>query len=84
VDPGCGQCFCRWFDLAQVQDQQCRYRNRRGQRNGGDDAGAVPFWALDRNEFVFGELPEAVSISIQYLQHRKVAVPLNLEITLGL
>lgn len=51
---------------------------------GGDDAGAVPFWALDPNEFVFGEVPESVSISIQYLQHRKVAVPLNLEITLGL
>lgn len=51
---------------------------------GGDDSGEVPFWALDRNEFVFGEVPEAVSISIQYLQHRKVAVPLNLEITLGL
>jgi hypothetical protein len=51
---------------------------------GGDDSGEVPFWAVDRNEFVFGEVPEAVSISIQYLQHRKVAVPLNLEITLGL
>jgi len=51
---------------------------------GGDDAGTVPFWALDRNEFVFGELPEAVSVSIQYLEHRKVTVPLELEITLGL
>ena len=51
---------------------------------GGDDSADVPFMSLEPSEFVFREPPTTVNLDIRYLGQRKVHVPLDLTLSLGL
>lgn len=51
---------------------------------GGDDSGEVPFMALEANAFVFREPPVTVDLNIRYRDQKKVHVPLDMNISLGL
>lgn len=51
---------------------------------GGDDSEEVPFMGLEPNAFVFREPPATVDLNISYRGQRKVQVPLDLSISLGL
>ena len=51
---------------------------------GGDDAEEVPFMGLEPNAFVFREPPATVDLNISYQGQKKVRVPLDLSISLGL
>lgn len=51
---------------------------------GGDDSGEVEFWGVAPNEFVFKDVPEVVSLQIEYTPVRKVPVDFDLEFSVGL
>lgn len=51
---------------------------------GGDDSGEVPFMGLESNAFVFREPPATVDLNIHYQDQKKVRVPLDISISLGL
>ncbi len=51
---------------------------------GGDDTAEVPFMGLEPNAFVFREPPSSVDLNIRYKGQKKVHVPLDLSISLGL
>lgn len=51
---------------------------------GGDDADEVSFWSLEPNAFVFREPPATVALQLRYHGQKKVHVPLNMSISLGL
>tara|TARA_R110002110_G_scaffold90974_1_gene236413 strand:+ start:55435 stop:56175 length:741 start_codon:yes stop_codon:yes gene_type:complete len=51
---------------------------------GGDDADEVSFWSLEPNAFVFREPPATVALQLRYHGQKKVHVPLDMSISLGL
>lgn len=51
---------------------------------GGDDSGEVQFWSLEPNAFVFREPPATVSLEVRYHGQKKVHVPLDMNISVGL
>lgn len=51
---------------------------------GGDDSAEVEFWSTAPNQFVLKELPETVSLEIEYAPVRKVQVEFDLEFSVGL
>lgn len=51
---------------------------------GGDDSGEVPFMGVEANAFVFREPPATVALNIRYQGQKKVHVPLDMSISLGL
>lgn len=50
----------------------------------GDDSAEVDFWALGDNQFVFKEVPQTVSLEVEYTPIRKVPVALDIEFSVGL
>lgn len=51
---------------------------------GGDDSSEVEFWSVDANQFVLKEVPEVVTLNIEYAAVRKVPVEFDLEFSVGL
>ena len=51
---------------------------------GGDDSSAVELWAVGANQFVLKEVPEVVTLNIEYTAVRKVPVEFDLEFSVGL
>ena len=51
---------------------------------GGDDSAEVDFWSVGDNQFVFIEVPEVVTLEIEYTSVRKVPVELDLTFSVGL
>lgn len=51
---------------------------------GGDDTDEVSFWSLEPNAFVFREPPATVALQLRYHGQKKVRVPLDMSISLGL
>ena len=51
---------------------------------GGDDSSEVEFWSVGANQFVLKEVPEVVTLNIEYTAVRKVPVEFDLEFSVGL
>ena len=51
---------------------------------GGDDSSEVVFWSVGANQFVLKEMPEVVTLNIEYKGVRKVPVEFDLEFSVGL
>lgn len=51
---------------------------------GGDDSAEVEFWSVGANQFVLKEVPEVVTLNIEYTAVRKVPVEFDLEFSVGL
>ena len=51
---------------------------------GGDDSSEVEFWSVGANQFVLKEVPEVVTLNIEYTAVRKVPVEFDLEFSVGI